>query len=184
VRVFVTGAGRCGTLTFAKACEAAVGELAGVAGPTVAHEGSLDKAAPWTYPDNHIEVDCRLVWHAHYLLEAYPDAYWIVLDRDRDAIAASWAKKGDLRAAFSMLAHAGGPRASADLYVGFVYQYLNRLFPLAASGNVAWHEGAVPYLWLTTPIGQEEAVLAWDEIGMGGSLGEFVRTLTRVYNRG
>lgn len=183
MRVFVTGAGRCGTLTFAKACEASVQALGGVTGPTVAHEGSLDKAAPWTYPDNHIEVDCRLVWHAHYLLEAYPDAYWVVLDRDRDAIAASWAKKGDLRAAFSMLAHAGGPRASADLYVGFVYQYLDRLFPQGRS-RTAWGYSGTPYLWLTTPIANEEALEAWDEIGMGGDLGAFLRTLTRVHNRG
>lgn len=72
-RVFVTGAGRCGTLTFAKACEH-------VKGFTAAHESHAGRIST-DYPEHHIEVDPHLLWIAPGLIERYPEARWVILER-------------------------------------------------------------------------------------------------------
>ena len=85
MRVFVVGPGRCGSFTFYKACEA-------FDNYTTTHEAKAQEAPPWHYPDNHIEVDSRLSFHVPMLLRQYPEALWVVLDRDREAVARSWVR--------------------------------------------------------------------------------------------
>ena len=45
------------------------------------------------YPDNHIEVDNRLAWFLGVLGEKYPDARFVHLVRDREAVAQSFLKR-------------------------------------------------------------------------------------------
>lgn len=68
MRVFVLCTGRCGSLTFAKAC----GHLTNF---TAGHETGLTSVGSdfLRYPDQHIEVDNRLVWMLGLLEQGYGD---------------------------------------------------------------------------------------------------------------
>ena len=72
MRVFVTGTGRCGTRTFAKACEHITNYTAG-------HETS---ARNLVYPNNHIEVSSHIQVSVWELIEKYPNAKWVHLHRN------------------------------------------------------------------------------------------------------
>ena len=82
MRVFVTGTGRCGTVSFKIACEA-------MTNYTVAHKTPCGHLL---YPDNHIEVNPMLRGCIAVVAETYPTAKWAHLIRtDRDACARSLA---------------------------------------------------------------------------------------------
>jgi hypothetical protein len=75
MRIFVTGTGRCGTVTFSKAAGHATNY-------TVGHETHAGKIGQWwDYPDNHIEVSSHLVLQIPLLLARYPEARWVHLLR-------------------------------------------------------------------------------------------------------
>jgi hypothetical protein len=96
MNVFVLGTGRCGTVTFSKAC----GHIRNY---TTGHE-SLVKAlgdARFAYPDKHIEVDSRLPWFLGELAQRYPDAFYVHLIRDPIAVAQSIARRWGGRISFA-----------------------------------------------------------------------------------
>lgn len=82
--VFVLSTGRCGSMTFARACSHATNF-------TAAHESGL-RDRHFRYPENHIEVDNRLSWMLGRLGEQYPYAEWVHLRRDH-GVAESYAKR-------------------------------------------------------------------------------------------
>lgn len=86
MRIFVTGTGRCGTVTFFRAA-------AHARNLKVGHESQTGHEAVnhWQYPDNHIEVSCQLAFAMPILLRRYPDAKWIHLVRQREACVRSLA---------------------------------------------------------------------------------------------
>jgi len=85
VRVFVLTSGRSGSTTFAHAC----GHMTNL---TSAHESLARKRgdARFDYPDDHVEVDNRLSWMLGPLAERFPDARYVHLRRDREAVARSF----------------------------------------------------------------------------------------------
>lgn len=88
MNVFVLGTGRCGTVTFSKACRHLSNFSAG-------HETNARKFgdARFKYPEDHIEVDSRLPWFSGELLRRFPGAYYVHLRRDESATARSIAGK-------------------------------------------------------------------------------------------
>ena len=165
MRVFVTGPGRCGTVTFAEACKAAITNY------TALHESHAGMNPPWEFPDNHIEVDARLTWHVPKLIKKYPDAAWVVLDRNRDAVIWSWHKRGTTMTAWRRLStyDAGNTLMGAQHYVEFVYELLDALIPRER-------------LWLTTPVSEDEARTFWKLVGAQGDFARFATTLRQVHN--
>lgn len=83
--IFVLCTGRCGSVTFAKACQWAENYTAG-------HE-TVGLRWGLSYPDNHIEVNNRLVWYFGLLNQQYPEARYVHLRRDPDAVARSYAPR-------------------------------------------------------------------------------------------
>ena len=89
MNVFVLSTGRCGSLTFARACSH-------IANYSAAHESRVarlgdDRVA---FPPDHIEVDTRLSWFLGRLDRAYGDsAFYVHLTRDPEKVAASWARR-------------------------------------------------------------------------------------------
>jgi hypothetical protein len=89
MHVFVLGTGRCGTMTFARAC----GHIANY---TTAHES---RTSCWgrdrlDYADRHIEVDNRLAWFLGELDERFGrDAFYVHLLRDSEKVVRSFLKK-------------------------------------------------------------------------------------------
>lgn len=85
MRAFVLSTGRCGSLTFARAC----GHITNYTSSHESHWG-LHPAQRLDFPDDHIEVDNRLSWHLGLLGKRYPDALYIHLRRDPELVAESF----------------------------------------------------------------------------------------------
>lgn len=97
MRVFVVGTGRCGTMSFAKAC----GHFTNF---TAAHE---TQTADLSFPDQHIESSAPLQVCLFELVDKYPDAFFVHLWRMPDTCVPSLARcmKGDIMRAFSHTYH-------------------------------------------------------------------------------
>lgn len=115
--VFVLCTGRCGSVTFAKACGHFTNYSAG-------HETNRASGpARLAYPAGHIEIDNRLAWFLGGLEERYGDeALYVHLVRDERQVAASydrrWHHHGSLIRGFSegICGHPlPEPAAAADL---------------------------------------------------------------------
>jgi hypothetical protein len=91
MNVFVLSTGRCGSLTFVRACEH-------MTNYTSRHEsrwGRLDDDR-LAFPDRHIESDNRLSWMLGRLERAYgDDAFYVHLVRDAEAVAESFLRRWD-----------------------------------------------------------------------------------------
>ena len=101
MRIFVTGTGRCGSVTFSQACRHVTNYTCGHETHTNkrAAEGLRGDVAHWDYPDNHIEVSPQLVIGIPILRRRYPEARWVhLVRRDRDACARSLCLRSDMRA--------------------------------------------------------------------------------------
>ena len=91
MNVFVLCTGRCGSVTFAEACKH-------ITNYTTGHESHTKcrGAARMAYPENHIEVDNRLVWFVGALHKKYgKGAFYVHLLRNEEDTAASFAKRAD-----------------------------------------------------------------------------------------
>ena len=89
MNVFVLNTGRCGSVSFIKACRHIDNYSAG-------HESrsTFTGQQRLAYPDNHIEADNRLSWLLGRLHESYGDrAFYVHLSRQAQDTAASFIKR-------------------------------------------------------------------------------------------
>lgn len=91
MRIFVIGTGRCGTVTFSKACQHITNYTSGH--ETTTH-GKLGN--DFDFPDNHIEIDPRLSYFLPLLIQKYPSALYVHLQRERESCIKSLSKRGSL----------------------------------------------------------------------------------------
>ena len=87
--VLVLYTGRCGSVSFAKACKH-------ISGWTAGHETNAGKLGPGrlVYPRHHIEVDNRLSWFLGRLDELYgASVFYVHLKRNSGATVQSFAKR-------------------------------------------------------------------------------------------
>ncbi|MEO5620143.1 MAG: hypothetical protein ABIQ85_04440 [Cypionkella sp.] len=88
-QVFVLCTGRCGSTTFAAACQHATNF-------TAAHESRTYRLGParFAYPPNHIEVDNRLAWFTGRLDDSFGEApFYVHLTRNAAETASSFAAR-------------------------------------------------------------------------------------------
>jgi len=89
MNIFILSTGRCGSLTFTKACQH-------ITNYTTAHESRLKLIGEQrlNYPVNHIESDNRLSWYLGRLDKQYGnDAFYVHLSRQKDQVANSYAQR-------------------------------------------------------------------------------------------
>lgn len=88
MNVFVLTTGRTGSTGFAMACRHISNFSAG-------HESRARSigASRLDYPDNHVEVDNRLVWFLGGLDRAFPGARYVHLTRDSEEVARSYNRR-------------------------------------------------------------------------------------------
>jgi len=89
MNVFILNTGRCGSLTFIKACQH-------ISNYSCAHESrtGLLGHARLQYPDDHIEADNRLSWFLGKLDRKFGnDAIYVHLKRDLDQTAISYSRR-------------------------------------------------------------------------------------------
>lgn len=114
--VFVLCTGRCGSVTFAKACEHFSNYTSG-------HETRIAKVGDdrLAFAERHIEVDNRLAWFLGRIQAKYGDrAFYVHLTRDEREVAASydrrWHHHGSLIQAFDQgISHHPSPHEQAGL---------------------------------------------------------------------
>lgn len=98
--MFVLGTGRCGTVTFIRACEHLDNYTAG-------HEtrARLVGSERFAYPGDHIEADNRLAWFLGGLGQAFDDrsTLYVHLRRDPDDVAASFMRRWDTASKASII---------------------------------------------------------------------------------
>lgn len=86
MRVFVLNSGRCGSTTFARACQVSITNY------TAGHEtrSHIADSTRLDYPDRHIEADNRLSFFLAGLAVRYPaDVFYVHLKREPEAVARS-----------------------------------------------------------------------------------------------
>ena len=168
MRVFVTGTGRCGTTTFAKACSHITNYTSG-------HEThwrpSFDNSKVREYADGHIESDPHLVWHIGVLANRYPDAWWVHLVRERESCVRSLAKTMGVRD-WARLAYVGQNDVQAA--ASDFYDFVNQTVPLALAEMqcITMHLERL----------KEEWYLFWNLIGAEGDYEASVRELGVRHN--
>ena len=143
MRVIVVGTGRCGTVTFSKAC-------AHIENFSVAHEGHAGTVGDFDYPDDHIEVDSRLVECLAHLIERYPDAMFVHLMRERDACVASMASR-KTQNVYCRLHFDADPDRQRAAEVRY-FEYNRRIQIMIPKAYVMWLESAQtmwPDFWST-----------------------------------
>lgn len=147
--IFVLGTGRCGSVTFIRACQHLSNFTAG-------HEtraGYIGKER-FAYPDNHIEADNRLSWFLGGLADSFSDdrTLYVHLRRDREATAASFLRRWDSTYRSSIIRAFGhglimrdsdwdNPRAVCEAYVDTVTQNID-VFLRDRDATTIWLENA------------------------------------------
>lgn len=166
MRVFVLGTGRCGSVTFSKACQH-------IKNYTVTHEGKAGRL-DLDFPNNHIEVDPHLFWNIHELTLKYKDAVYVHLIRDKIPCVLSLASRASV----------------SKHWIPFVYQ---KEYPEKEDAHLAAErfyrfvndsimKMILPYrfTYLQIPIGgyREQILHAFREFwGTIGASGDFVQAL-------
>lgn len=115
MNVFVLNPGRCGSLTFFKACQHITNFSCGHETKT-SHHGQ----ERFVFPENHIEIDNRLSWFLGSLARNYDDrdVFYVKLVRDSEKIAKSWLKRWNtINFSLTMIKHfAHGVIMRSDAY--------------------------------------------------------------------
>ena len=189
MNVFVLSTGRCGSMTFSRACRY-------VTNYTTAHEGSADYTLK--YPDRHIEVDNRLSWMLGMLHEKYPRAYYVHLLRDRRAAAHSYAARGAQQWCRILhgwiFAHKQGRpvKRAGPLKPGTIRQLLDQVdlevealqMVDTINANIRQFTGDKPHITIRIETAAELFPAFWQRIRARGNLEAALAELARRYNRG
>lgn len=174
MNVFILNAGRCGSTTFIQACRHITNYTAG-------HESRLRLigAERLAYPDNHIEADNRLSWMLGRLDQAYGDrAFYVHLTREREAAAASFAKRMDfgiMRAYREGILLGGEPEQPPMAIAG---DYLDTV-----DANIAsFLRDKRHRMRCRLELAREDFALFWKAIGAKGDEGAALREWDIPYN--
>lgn len=144
--VFVLCTGRCGSVTLSKALSHSDW--------SVGHETrARNVLSRFDYPGHHIEIDNRLSWFLGELNDHFPDAFYIHLQREPEAVARSFAKRVGIMAGFAeiLMGGNGNKLDHARKYVETVNRNIKHFLrdkPHVEFWLEDWAEG-FPYLWET-----------------------------------
>ena len=89
MNIFVLNMGRCGSLSFTKACSH-------ITNYSCAHESRTNQLGDerFAFPEGHIEVDNRLVWFLGRLEKEYGNrAFYVHLSRNREEVVNSYLQR-------------------------------------------------------------------------------------------
>jgi hypothetical protein len=164
MNVFVVGTGRCGTVTFSRAC-------AHLTNYTSGHETRVRKlAGRLDYLPNHIETDPRLSWHLGQLTERYPDAFYVHLRRQPEEVVASLLRRWDTSRFLRFMRLALVHRDEQDYATRASRIALCELYVQTVTANVQVFLGPIPdrsmTIWLHTA--KTDFRTFWYRIGGSG----------------
>lgn len=174
MRVFVLCTGRCGSVTFSKACEH-------VYNYTVGHESRADMigSSRLTYPDNHIEVDNRLSWMLGRLDRRYGGApFYVHLTRDTEDVISSFADRHNRP---GIMRSYGGKQG---IIMGDVHNWrvVAEDYVKTVTENIRLFLKDKDYMRIPVENAREKWPYFWDSIGAEGDFEKSVNELGRRYN--
>lgn len=175
MRVFVLCTGRCGSLTFAKACQQMSNFTAG-------HESG---AGLYTlvYPEQHIEVDNRLAWMLGPLALKYPNAIYVWLRRQRADVIESFTRRfvdsGIMHGFCRIVQRGPAQKLAREMYPILAEQYVDTV-----EANIATFLQDRIYfeIYIEEPFNQ--FIRFWVTIGAEGDLAQAKKILRERYNAG
>ena len=177
MNVFVLNTGRCGSLTFANACEP-------ISNYSAAHESRSKFMGKkhFAYPDRHIEVDNRLSWFLGSLEKWFNDrAVYVHLTRDPDAVARSYCRRLDkpesIIHAYRHVILPGDKGTNPDP-IDFCRDYV-RTVNVNIAAFLA-NKSKTVHVPIENP--QEGFAQFWDMIGAKGDFDEAMSILTQVHH--
>ena len=165
MRVFIFGAGRCGSVSWTTACQYASNYSA-------AHES---KVRDWIYPDQHIEVNPQLRAVLPELVKQYPGSMCVWLRRDFDATVASFCRRPHWVDHWWGLAHKVRPvdfRESVRIAVAW----------LDTQSATTWARLDGPKMTVWLERWREDFPRFWSEIGAVGDLAAALRVFETPLN--
>lgn len=173
MNVFVLCTGRCGSYTFSKACEHATNY-------TVGHESRKRAIGPgcYSFPNNHIEVDCRMAWRLGRLARFHKDAFYVHLTRDPVKVADSYLAKfhdkgmGIARAWFELMGH------PFDAYLPVVM----RDMVLTITENISAYLADKDHMVIPIEEAADGFPQFWARIGATGNLEAALAEFGRLHN--
>jgi hypothetical protein len=177
MNVFVLGTGRCGSLTFARAC----GHIANY---TSGHESRAGMLGParLAYPADHVESDNRLAWFLGRLDREFPsDVFYVHLRRDRLAVARSYAVRlqaGMIIPAYARGIYLGLPESAAPLDVALDY-----VDTVTANIELFLRDRSNS-MTLAIESAKQDFPAFWQHIGAAGDLAGALAEFDTAYNAG
>jgi len=170
---FVLCAGRCGSVTFARACEHITNFSAG-------HETRCSKLGDerLDYPNNHIEVDNRLAWFLGRMQSRFGDnAVYVHLTRDATLTAESYNRRWTFHGAISM-AYARGILKSRLLGLDPCHDMVRTI-----TENIRYYLKDKTHVFEIDIADPEEGFTAfWYAIGAQGDLNRALKEFHKRYN--
>ncbi len=179
MNVFVLSTGRCGSTTFERACRHITNFSCG-------HETRIDRVGPerLDYPPWHIESDNRLSWFLGRLEKRYPsNVFYVHLQRDRRAVAESYARR--LEPGLMMSAYAHGiylylPDELQDQALDLAHDYIDTV-----TANIDHFLGDKPNkMHVQLESAEENFREFWQRIGAEGDFEAAVAEFGITYNAG
>lgn len=176
MNVFVLCTGRCGSLAFATACNHITNYTAG-------HETGHRRVGrgSFQYPDNHIEVDCRLAWRLGRLQKQYGrNAFYVHLMRNASDTARSYHAKmtkknhGLARAWFEVNGHPITPHWPAML-MDMVFTVRENIEAFLADKD---------HMTVRIEEAKDRFPGFWNHIGAQGDLSRALAEFDKGHNRG
>jgi hypothetical protein len=179
MNVFILSTGRCGSMTFERACRH-------ITNYTTAHESRVAVIGPGRldYPPRHIESDNRLAWFLGRLDRQYPgDVFYVHLQRERLAVAKSYAARLDpglIMSAWAHGIHLGLPddigAHALDLALDYVDTVTANIenFLAGKANSMAFHLEAA----------KTDFPRFWSSIGAAGDLAAALAEFDLAYNAG
>ena len=176
MNVFILCTGRCGSLTFAKACSH-------ITNYTSAHESRIGVAGRKRlfYPENHIEVDNRLSWFLGRLDRAYgDDAFYVHLKREDEKVAVSFIRRYDMGI---MLAYRRGMLMHRDVEQTIEPMDLALDYCLTVNSNITSFLKDKPMkMVINIETAQYDFTNFWDRIGAEGDIYAGLKEFDTTYN--
>lgn len=164
MNAFVLCTGRCGSTTITVALQHATNWTAG-------HETEGNSYYPLAYPDQHIEADNRLSWMLGPLAERFPDARYIHLIRDQEAVAASFARRR-YHLASSISGFGQGILGRGELFQSSRYATACRMWEIVNANIRVFLQGRPSECVFPGPVRLEELTetfpLVWEWLGCEG----------------
>ncbi len=178
MNVFILCTGRCGSMTFEKAC-------LHINNFTTAHESRANKLGDErvNYPNYHIESDNRLLWFLPRLESQFIDkpVFYVHLKRNDEEVAQSYSKrfsKGLIMPAYSEGIILNGPSLTDEWKLSYARDYVRN----ANETINQFLKNKKNSIDIDIENLEEGFKLFWQRIGAQGDLDSALKELNQKYN--